>query len=170
MTTAPWISPDLNLVLDRLTDVQILALTLFGEARSEPVEGIVAVGCVIRNRVTADLGGDRKRDWWGEGYRGVCLAPYQFSMWHRFPGTDGADRNYDQVLVTTQRMANGEQIGGVMDECLWVATGISANAIRDRARGCTHYHSVRLLPRPVWARAHAPLLQVGGHLFYAGVQ
>jgi hypothetical protein len=71
---ASWIAPDLKAVLDRLTDVQILALTLFGEARSEPIEGIVGVGCVIRNRVTAGL------DWWGEGYRGVCLAPYEFSM------------------------------------------------------------------------------------------
>ena len=47
---ASWIAPDLKAVLDRLTDVQILALTLFGEARSEPIEGIVGVGCVIRNR------------------------------------------------------------------------------------------------------------------------
>ena len=34
-----------------LTDTQILLLTLWGEGRGEPIEGRVAIGSVIRNRV-----------------------------------------------------------------------------------------------------------------------
>ena len=131
MTTsrlASWIAPDLKAVLDRLTDVQILALTLFGEACSEPIEGIVGVGCVIRNRVTTGL------EWWGEGYREVCLAPYQFSMWHRFLDKDGVDRNYDAVMSMAEGLANGGQTGPVPAECLWAATGVFNTTIRDRVK------------------------------------
>jgi hypothetical protein len=32
-----WIAEDLQAMLDTLADVQILALTLFGEARAEPI-------------------------------------------------------------------------------------------------------------------------------------
>jgi len=50
-------------------DRNILARTLWGEARGESLAGQVAVACVIRNRVN-----DAKdRSWWGEGYAGVCL-------------------------------------------------------------------------------------------------
>lgn len=34
-------------MLDTLADVQILALTLFGEARSEPIEGIVSAAAGV---------------------------------------------------------------------------------------------------------------------------
>ena len=90
-------------------------------------------------------------------------------MWHRFPGKDGADRNYDAVLSMAQRLANGEQTGPVLAECLWAATGVFNTAIRDRVKGSTHYHSVTLQPRPAWARMHAPTVQAGRLLFYAGI-
>ena len=165
-----WIAEDLQAMLDTLADVQILALTLFGEARSEPIEGIVSVGCVIRNRVHADLGDDGRPDWWGEGYRGVCLAPYQFSMWHRFPGREGVDRNYDEVVATVAGLVDGKRGGAAIEECAWVAQGIDSSAIRDRVKGCTHYHTVKMQPRPAWARAYAPSVQVGTHVFYAGIR
>ena len=175
-STSSWIAPDLQAVIDTLTDLQILALTLFGEARSEPIEGIVAVGCVIRNRVNSDLSRRSaavslraKGDWWGERYRGVCLAPYQFSMWHRFPGKDGVDRNYDKVVAMATRLAREESGGSAIDECAWVAEGIYRNALRDRVKGSTHYHTVTLRPRPAWAQRKVPRLQVGNHVFYGGI-
>ena len=64
-------------------DVDVLARTIWGEARGEGFAGQVAVGWAIRNRVEADLGNDGKPDWWGEGYVGVCKAPWQFSCWNK---------------------------------------------------------------------------------------
>ena len=60
-------------------DQDILARTLWGEARGEGVAGQIAVAWSIRNRVEMDLHNDGKPDWWGEGYAGVCKKPYQFS-------------------------------------------------------------------------------------------
>ena len=52
-------------------DIDVLARTIWAEARGEGVAGQVAVGRCIRNRVEADLGKDGKPDWWGDGYVGV---------------------------------------------------------------------------------------------------
>ena len=53
------------------TDVSIIAKTLYGEARSEGYEGILAVATVIFNRAKGD------RDMFAK----VCLKPKQFSCW-----------------------------------------------------------------------------------------
>ena len=45
-------------------DIDVLARTIWAEARGEGVAGQVAVGRCIRNRVEADLGRDGKPDWW----------------------------------------------------------------------------------------------------------
>ena len=56
-------------------DRDILARTLWGEARGEGPAGQVAVAWTIRNRVFDG----KTNSWWGEGYAGVCQKPYQFS-------------------------------------------------------------------------------------------
>lgn len=56
-------------------DIDILARTIYGEARGEPWEGKIAVAWVVRNR--AERGG-----WWGDTIREVCLKPWQFSCWN----------------------------------------------------------------------------------------
>ena len=60
----------------------------------------------------------------------------------------GVDRNYEQVVRVAQRVAGGAQQGLGIEECAWVAKGSYRNAIRDRVRGCTHYHAVKMQPRP----------------------
>ena len=60
-------------------DRDILARTLFGEARGEGLVGQIAVAWTIRNRVEDG----KAKSWWGEGYAGVCLKPYQFSCWNQ---------------------------------------------------------------------------------------
>ena len=61
---------------DKFTDVEILARTIYGEARGESELGKMGVAAVIINR--AAIGG-----WWGKTPREVCLARYQFSSWNR---------------------------------------------------------------------------------------
>lgn len=60
-------------------DRDILARTLWGEARGEGLAGQIAVAWTIRNRVNDG----KAKSWWGEGYAGVCQAPYQFSCWNK---------------------------------------------------------------------------------------
>jgi len=62
--------------IDKLSDAEVLALTMYGEARGETFEGILAVGSVILQRV-------KLNHWFGKGVKGVCLKPYQFSCYNQ---------------------------------------------------------------------------------------
>lgn len=145
-----------------LSDIHVLACTLYGEARSEPTEGILSVACVIRNRVKADLAQDGKPDWWGEGYRGVCLAPKQFSCW----SPEGGAGNHAKVAQLVADLKVGPVSDARYKECAWIATGVVNDWCRDTVKGATHYHTVSLMPRPVWAQPYTPVMQVHKHVFY----
>lgn len=146
-----------------LSDVDVLALTLYGEARGEPVEGRIAVACVIRNRVNADLGNDGKPDWWGEGYAGVCLKPSQFSCWN--------DRDKNRPLLDTlaAKCAAGSPIlDPGFQECRWIAAGVIDGLVLPRVGRATHYYADYLQP-PAWAAKATLVARVRSHLFFEGV-
>ncbi len=56
------------------TNLLHLAKTIWGEARGENIETMLAVGWVVRNRLSA------KR--YGKTYKDVVLQPFQFSCWN----------------------------------------------------------------------------------------
>lgn len=149
-----------------LSTDQVLAITLYGEARGEQVEGRIAIASVIRNRVNTDLGGDQKPDWWGEDYKGVCLAPWQFSCWT----PKGGEQNYAEIMSVVRAAVNGAAIGPIMRECAWIAFGIIGGDIRDRVKGATHYYNpAAMVPKnrvPDWAKGKTPVALVGSHLFF----
>jgi N-acetylmuramoyl-L-alanine amidase len=142
-------------LLPTLTDAQVLGLTLWGEARSEPIEGRVAVACVIRNRL--------RRGRWGNSYRVVCLARDQFSCWN-----DGIDANHQALMVEALRVAGGvETLLPITRECLWVAQGIVSGDVQDNTERADHYLTRELYIRnpPVWARTMKVAVRIGGHVF-----
>lgn len=155
-----------SLVPAWLSEADILALTLWGEGRGEPVEGRIAIACVIRNRVLSDLGHDGKPDWWGEGYRGVCLAPYQFSAWN---ATDPNRVKLDGLIT---QLEEGLQIGDdvVFEECRWIAEGVVAGRCTPRVGGATHYYSTSMAVPPAWSVKALLTARVGHHLFFTGVK
>lgn len=136
----------------RATD--ILARTLYGEARGEGEQGMIAVACVIMNRVRAS--NDRAvrglgAMWWGDDVAAVCLKPYQFSCWNH----DDPNRRkiivvneHDAVFAAAKRIAT-RAILGVLDDC---------------TRGATHYHARNITP--TWARGVTPTAMIGQHIFY----
>jgi len=141
-----------------LTDMQALALTMYGEARGESVEGRIAVGCVIRNRARMLK----------TTHCAVCFAPRQFSCW--FAG--GGAANHGDVLDQAEKLLRGDPVpsGSLLDECLFLADGLIRGSLRDRVVGATHYYSpAGMLPPgrvPKWAHAEVPVAHVGGHLFF----
>lgn len=145
-----------------LSDIQIVACTLYGEARSEPTEGIIAVACVIRNRVTTDIGSDHKPDWWGEGYKGVCLKKWQFSCW--LP--EGGEGNHKKLAKLVADLKAGTVSDSRYKECAWIATGVVNDWCRDITGGADHYHVAGMMPRPDWAQHVHPIKQVARHVFY----
>jgi len=147
-----------------LSDPQILTLTLFGETRGEPIEGQVAVACLIRNRL--EIGR------WGASYAKVCLAPWQFSCWQPAGGRE----NYDLVLQMARELATSTQVpdDGALRQCAWVAQGVIGRWIQDRVLGASHYYAPEaMVPRgqvPAWAVHQVPVATIGRHLFFRGIK
>lgn len=148
---------EMKAFLAPLPDEAIVGLTLYGEARGEPIEGIIAVGCVIRNRLK-----DGKQRY-GKTYRDVCLKRLQFSCWN----PDDADPNFNRVLkAAAALMTVTPTPDPVMEQVSWVSLGITRGAILDTTKGSNHYFVATLQPRPAWAQGYVPVVQRGAHVFY----
>lgn len=151
-------------VLAALTDPQILTLTIFGEARGEPIEGQIAVGCLIRNRV--DVGR------WGASYAKVCLAPWQFSCWR----PEGGRANHAVVVEAAEMLARSTTLpeDPLLRQAAWVSQGVIGRWIQDTTRDATHYYApAAMVPPgavPRWAVGLTPVVTLGRHLFFAGVR
>lgn len=154
-------------VIARLDDGLAFRLTLWGEARGEPVWGRIAVGCVIRNRVVDGR--------WGTSYRAVCLARKQFSCWNI-----GTDANHKKVIAIAEALLNGgappwspiEE--AIYYETAYVVEGIIAGQLRDCVSRATHYYAPdAMIPRnsvPVWAQGKTPILRLGRHRFFTNIR
>lgn len=147
---------ELKTFLSPLPDDAILGLTLYGEARGEPIEGIIAIGHVIRNRARDAKGR------WPSNIRQVCLQKAQFSCWSPI----GGEANHEAVLAAAQNILLKEKAPAMLEQCAWVALGISGNALVDNSKGANHYMVATLMPRPLWAQGRIPLCQRGAHAFY----
>lgn len=149
-----------------LTDPVALTCTLYGEAAGENLLSQVAVGCVIRNRVLADVGGDGRPDWWGEDFRGVCLAPNQFSCWWGSETDANSKRVYQLAEGLITRQPVGEK--NLVAELRWIADGLLTNQIQDHTRAADHYLTRQLLmfKPPAWTKGRTPVAQIGAHVFF----
>jgi N-acetylmuramoyl-L-alanine amidase len=134
--------------------VDILARTLWGEARGEPVRGKEAVACVVMNRVrTAQARGGRY--WWGADPIAVCTKPWQFSCWNP------ADPNRAKLEAVTMEDRTFRM-------CVRIARRALAGVVDDPTGGATHYHTRDVAPP--WSRGRSPTAEIGGHVFYANVE
>ena len=144
-----------------LTDAEAMTVTLWGEGRSEPVDGRIAIGSVIRNRLHTRR--------WGNTYAKVCLWPWAFSCWRR----EGGLHNYEATLEMAKALAMGRQVEDpILRECAWIAHGIIGEWLQDRVAGATHYFSPQAMPKgkvPAWAMNQTPVLVLGEHIFYARI-
>lgn len=147
---------ELRVFLAPLPDEAIFGLTLYGEARGEPIEGLIAVACVIRNRLL-----DTKKRW-GADYRAVCLQKAQFSCWSEA----GGKANFDEVIKAATILLNNDPAPPLLEQCAWVALGVSRGALLDTVKGSNHYHVASMQPRPSWAQSFVPVTQKGAHVFY----
>lgn len=146
-----------------LDDYHALALTMYGEARGEAVEGQLFVGCVIRNRVKSP-----RR--FGDTYTKVCTARAQFSCWWPFGGRE----NYALVMARARAIVDADHAerlppDPILRQCLYLASGILSGELTDRAQGATHYLTRALWTStpPAWAAGRSPLVQVGRHVGFA---
>jgi N-acetylmuramoyl-L-alanine amidase len=123
--------------------VDILARTLWGEARGELVKVGVgvrayeAIAEVVINRTTRRQG-DGRPWWWGGDVVSVCRKPFQFSCWN------ANDPNLPKLVAV-----------GPEDHAFRVARNVAARFVDSGATnhtgGATHYYSVAI-SEPDWAR------------------
>lgn len=130
-------------------EVDILARTLWGEARGEGKYGMEAVAFVVLNR--AEIAQKRGGYWWGNSVIEVCQKKYQFSCWNK------KDPNYGKVISVTEE-----------DVYFATAKRVARRALlgflKDPTNGATHYHARHT--SPFWAKGQKPCAVIGRHIFY----
>lgn len=142
-------SPSASPAYIRALEADVLARTLWGEARGEWVPGMQAVAAVILNRVA--IARKKGRFWWGNTILQVCQKPYQFSCWNK------ADPNFKQIAAVDEGDLH-------FATALRIARRAVIGRINDQTQGATHYHSVDILP--FWAKNAKACARIGHHLFY----
>lgn len=132
---------------------EVLARTLWGEARGEGAEGMEAVAHIIMNRVS--ISEKRGGYWWGNDVISVCQKPYQFSCWNR------SDPNYRKLQDVTDKDIH-------FATALRIARRVLAKTSADITGGATHYHERSIMP--YWAKGEVPTRTIGRHIFYKLVE
>lgn len=132
---------------------EVLARTIWGEARGEGRRGMQAVANVIMNRF-------RRPRWWsrnkGDGIpddtvAAVCFDPWQFSCWNM---DDPNRKKMIEVSVYNAEFRLAYQIAGEALE----------NNLPDLTGGADHYHTISISPK--WAKGATPTAFVEKHVFY----
>jgi spore germination cell wall hydrolase CwlJ-like protein len=131
-------------------DVDVLARTLWGEARGEGAAGMVAVGWTIRNRAA-------KPGWWGRDIVSVCQAPWQFSCWNK------NDPNYP-YLSGAKQIPAGEYL-----RAREAALAVISGSQPDPTGGATHYYATTMAKPPAWAAKAKRTATIGRHVFFRDV-
>lgn len=147
----------INQLILNCSPLEVLGLTLIGEVRGEHIEGQVAVGCDIRNR----LHGNPTKY---KNYSDVCLEPEQYSCWNL------NDINYKFLLQLAEELLNSQAISDpYLRQCLWVAQGISDWSIVDNTRNSLHYMTTSLFnsdKRPSWAKNATGIIVIDNQTFF----
>ncbi|MGZ9109332.1 MAG: cell wall hydrolase [Micavibrio sp.] len=129
--------------------IDILARTIWGEARGEGAAGMQAVAAVILNRlaIAKKSGGY----WWGDNLIEICRKPYQFSCWNE------NDPNLKKLQAVDERERH-------FSTALRLARQAVTIGLTDPTNGATHYHAAGT--DPYWARNEKPCAVLGRHIFY----
>lgn len=144
-------TPQYNEAEIKHQEIDIMARTIYGEARGETQKGMEAVAHVILNRVKKAQQNDGQY-WWGNDIVSVCQKPYQFSCWNH------DDPNRVKLLAVTEYDLQ-------FATCLRIARrAVFGQLGQDITNGADHYHTITVAPK--WSYGKAPVAQFGTHIFF----
>jgi N-acetylmuramoyl-L-alanine amidase len=139
------------MTLQYFSEKEILARTLYGEARGEVykngIKSLRAIAHVIINRY-------KQKTWYGKDIKEICLKPFQFSCWNK------KDPNYP--LLSQHKIMDG-----IFLQCEKIAHEFVEQKEflkEDFTKGSTHYH--HHLITPIWSQKTTPIFSIGNHVFY----
>jgi len=132
-----------------------LAVTIFGEARSEPTEGQIAVAFTIINRATK-----------GKTLCNVALAPKQYSIFNNNP-------KLRKIAVSLHLVPEQKNI---VDQKSWaqaveVAQMVARKSVKDPTNGATHYLADKVMKAkhyhyPKWSKEYKLVKVIENHKFF----
>ncbi|AWY09412.1 structural protein [Ruegeria phage vB_RpoP-V13] len=112
-----------------------LARTLQAEAGNQGVDGMIAVGSVIRNRAASGK--------YGTGIDGVIMKPGQFSAWNSETGYAGGEQGQNMNFQPNA-------------QALAAADAILSGNYQDQTGGATHYYNPDI-SNPAWGARGADI-------------
>jgi N-acetylmuramoyl-L-alanine amidase len=132
-----------------------LAVTIYGEARSEPTEGQIAVAFTVLNRAAK-----------GRTLCDVALAPRQYSVFNNNP-------KLRAIAVSLHLIPEQKNI---VDQQSWkqaveVAQMVSRKYVQDPTNGATHYLASKVMKAkgyryPKWSKEYKMVKEIENHKFY----
>lgn len=129
-------------------DTKILALCIYGEARGEGIEGMLAVASVVLNRARMSK----------KTIKAICLQPRQFSC---FNPEDPNREILEKIALNWDRYI---EINKYLRQSFWIAKGVIENWLISNVDKATHYHHISI--KPSWADKLERITRIGNHVFY----
>jgi len=142
---------DINECFKKLTDAQLLAVCIYGEARSESLAGKIAVAHVVMNRA-------KLPKWWGTTIQEVILKFRQFSCFNE------GDKNRLALRAIAANWEKAFQKNRILRECYYVAEGVIEGDLRDNTDAATHYNTLGC--NPTWDDKMLLTDTIGNHEFF----
>ena len=131
------------------TNVVLMALTIWREARGESFDARTGVAFVIRNRV-------QKPCWWGKTWLQVCFRRWQFS---------GVTATGDPNLIKWPREDNIADWKS-WEDCYLIADKVYRGNLSDPTCGATHYHDTSIDLPAAWGGNMQATTSIGRLRFY----
>ncbi len=137
----------------KLSDLELLTLCIYGEARGEGLDGMLAVGSVVSNR-------GKNPCWWGHNIQQVILKPHQLSCFNE------GDPNRDTIETIAEGFNESLEKMNVLRNCYWIAKGILEGYLTSNVGNANHYHTKHV--NPAWNDKMRLVNIIGNHKFYYG--
>jgi hypothetical protein len=144
----------------KLSNQQIMALTICREAGGEATEGQIAVGTVILERVD-------HRDWDGKTVKEVCLKKWQFSCFNE------SEKGYGRTLHMAEAWDECMALDLSLMNCYTLTVGmlsgrIARNPILAAAHCCQYLNpKVAKETKEKWLKSGmCVILAIRGHEFF----
>lgn len=138
-----------------LDDLDVMALTVWAEARGEGIKGQSAVAWVIRNRWENPRWWSRDRDAIPDDtIAAVCKDPFQFSCWN--PNDPNRARLDDPKIL----------LEGHVKNIRLICEKVLRSEIPDPTDRSDHYCTTKIARYTNWARGRKPVAIIGNHSFF----
>jgi hypothetical protein len=138
-----------------LDDLDVMALTVWAEARGEGIKGQSAVAWVIRNRWEHPRWWSRHRDGIPDDtIEAVCKDPWQFSCWN--------PNDPNRRLLDDARTLEHPSLKNIRLIC----EKVLLSEILDPTDRADHYCTTKIIKYTGWARGRKPVAVIGNHSFF----